>query len=446
MLFRSVKVLASSIDSAALVLLRKVASSDPSAEVRAAAVEQFVATDTSIETLNVLVGLVAGADVHVAANAVDRLAARVPGAQTKVSELVSVYNNSPSAWLRSKLFSLLQRVDPAGAVARQNAAMSASSPDLLKAVALRVVALRNPATHMQDILDAAGSDNIALRAAGLLAIADDVPAEVLDVAKAKVVVRAALASGVRDRVYYGFWCVDDRNWTDLVPDLVTALKAAKPHETEVAQYGIRLLGQFGLASELPWIDARIEDDLPWIGRSAAAAHKVLTQEDVSARVRKELRVSEPSPTAEQLTEALAGSIEFETTRGVSRMRLAEVNPLAAAKYVATVKAGALNGVRMHRDVPAFVAQFGDPSFTGRGSSPMLTRTYRTSRFDMEAGTMAIARAFVDDDSSQLFYNRVWNVRLTQGYTPLGVITAGREAMDALEYGDTFVKVRFLPAP
>lgn len=427
---------------ASLTMARDVALNDPSPAVRATMCAVFPEADSSAETMSVLAAQLADKDVHVATAAVEALSARVEGAKTKLPEITAAYNSTASAWLRSLLFVLLQKVDADGATARADAAV-ASNVDLLVAEALKDVAKRNPATHMQTFLDLSKSPNIVLRAAAYAAISDIVPEAVLDVPGAKAAAVAGFHSGHRDEVAWAMSCAKVRNWPEMIPEVAAAIRAAKPEEMEVVSYGLYVLGKMKATAELALVDSYLESDLPWIGDAAAVAHKEIAGDDVSARVRKSLRVTEPTPSDADIAAALAGEVEFETSRGVARMKFSPVNPVGAAKYAATVKAGALDGIRMHRDIAAFVGQFGDPSFGGSGNTPMLTRTYRTSRFEFEPGTFAIARGYIDDDSSQLFYNRAWNLGLTQNYTPMGVISSGMSVMDALEYGDTFVHVRFV---
>lgn len=430
--------------SASLAKLREVASGDTSMLVRTAANAEIPVADVSPETLALLATSAASSDIHLAVSAVSALSARGAAATPHLAALSTVYEQTASVWLKSRLLSLLVRLDPEGGAARVDAAMN-SADDLLQAAAIKLAAQRKPATHTAAIYAAASSTKTPVALAALNAIAEDIPADVIVLDDAKAAAKAALASGRPELRTYAFWIVENRKFVDMVPDIVAAANAAKSNELDVVTYAMYVLAKLGATSQLAWIDSHLGSDYPWVGQSAADAHKALNGDDVSAQVRTSLRVASPTPSDEEIATALAGTIEFETKHGVAVVKGTSVSPVAFTRLVSIVKAGKYDGIRVHRDEPAFVGQFGDPTFTGSGGADLLMRTVRTSKFDFTPGTFAVARAYIDDDGSQLFYDRAWNVSLYSNYTPIGDTISGKSAMDALEYGDTIIHARFLPA-
>jgi cyclophilin family peptidyl-prolyl cis-trans isomerase len=76
-------------------------------------------------------------------------------------------------------------------------------------------------------------------------------------------------------------------------------------------------------------------------------------------------------------------------------------PVAATRFVALAKAGFYDGIVVHRVVPGFVAQFGDPDGDGYGGAGALLRC-ETSPLPFGALDVGVALAGRDTGSSQLF--------------------------------------------
>jgi len=78
-----------------------------------------------------------------------------------------------------------------------------------------------------------------------------------------------------------------------------------------------------------------------------------------------------------------------------------LTPVAATRFVALAKAGFYDGIVVHRVVPGFVAQFGDPDGDGYGGAGTLLRC-ETSPVPFGALDVGVALAGRDTGSSQLF--------------------------------------------
>ena len=76
-------------------------------------------------------------------------------------------------------------------------------------------------------------------------------------------------------------------------------------------------------------------------------------------------------------------------------------PIAATRFVALAKAGFYDDVVVHRVVPGFVAQFGDPAGDGFGGAGKLLRC-ETSPVPFGPLDVGVALAGRDTGSSQLF--------------------------------------------
>ena len=93
-------------------------------------------------------------------------------------------------------------------------------------------------------------------------------------------------------------------------------------------------------------------------------------------------------------------------------------PLAAARFVALARAGFYRGIVVHRVVPGFVAQFGDPAGDGYGGSGELLRC-ETSPVPFGPLDVGVALAGRDTGSSQLFVTLARYPRLDGEYARVG---------------------------
>src|SRR6202020_1561526 len=76
-------------------------------------------------------------------------------------------------------------------------------------------------------------------------------------------------------------------------------------------------------------------------------------------------------------------------------------PIAATRFAALAKGGFYDGIVVHRVVPGFVAQFGDPDGDGYGGAGTLLRC-ETSTLPFCPLDVGVALAGRDTGSSQLF--------------------------------------------
>ncbi|HEX7666752.1 MAG TPA: peptidylprolyl isomerase, partial [Polyangiaceae bacterium] len=112
-------------------------------------------------------------------------------------------------------------------------------------------------------------------------------------------------------------------------------------------------------------------------------------------------------------------------------------PVAAARLKSLAQAGFFKGIVIHRVVPGFVAQFGDPEGDGFGGSGKLLRC-ETSPLPFLPGDVGIALAGRDTGSSQLFVTLSRTPHLDGEYTHLGRADG---PWDALVEGDAVGDVK-----
>jgi cyclophilin family peptidyl-prolyl cis-trans isomerase/uncharacterized SAM-binding protein YcdF (DUF218 family) len=95
-------------------------------------------------------------------------------------------------------------------------------------------------------------------------------------------------------------------------------------------------------------------------------------------------------------------VTFETDAGqLAIVFEPDLAPVAVARFVLLARKGFYNGLAVHRVVPGFVAQFGDPGGDGYGGSGSLLRC-ETSPVPFRALDVGVALSGRDTGSSQLF--------------------------------------------
>ncbi|HUJ63588.1 MAG TPA: peptidylprolyl isomerase [Kofleriaceae bacterium] len=132
-----------------------------------------------------------------------------------------------------------------------------------------------------------------------------------------------------------------------------------------------------------------------------------------------------------------------TTRGEIVIDLRpDVAPWNVATIVALTRRGFYDGTELHRVVPDFVVQGGDPTGSGAGGPGFTVPAEPASSADgpgFVAGGVGIADAGRDSGGSQFFIMHSRASHLDGRYTWIGSVAAGQKYADALEIGDTIVK-------
>ncbi len=131
-------------------------------------------------------------------------------------------------------------------------------------------------------------------------------------------------------------------------------------------------------------------------------------------------------------------VEVETPKGSFeiRMNVAEA-PLNTWNFLGLVTTGYFDGLGIHRVVPGFVAQGGDPRRDGFGGPGYMVRC-ELGMTPYEIGTVGMALAGRDTGGSQFFVSYGRAPHLEGGYTVLGKVAEGMEVVSRLLPGDTIL--------
>ena len=116
----------------------------------------------------------------------------------------------------------------------------------------------------------------------------------------------------------------------------------------------------------------------------------------------------------------------------------EVAPWAVAAIVALTRRGFFDHLMVHRVVPNFVVQGGDPTETGSGGPGFALPAepgIATDGPGFAVGGVGMADAGRDSGGSQWFVMHGRAPHLDGRYTWVGVVSAGQDVADALQIGD-----------
>jgi cyclophilin family peptidyl-prolyl cis-trans isomerase/HEAT repeat protein len=156
------------------------------------------------------------------------------------------------------------------------------------------------------------------------------------------------------------------------------------------------------------------------------------------------RAAEPGRPPEELERLRHGTqrLVFETDAGALELELdADAAPVSVTRMVELAQSGFFDGVAVHRVVPGFVVQFGDPGGDGYGGAERRALRDELGPEPFEPGSVGIALAGRDTGSSQLFVTLGSYPHLDGEYARIGRAGPG---WARLVRGDVLRRVR--PAP
>jgi len=229
-----------------------------------------------------------------------------------------------------------------------------------------------------------------------------------------------------------------RNAPHPEPSVVQALTQAYAamsthHNIEVQSLLLDAIGALQILSLKSAVNDACASDNPTL-REHAEKSLLLLGEPVR-RCDKFAPASAASITEPALRKPL---LSFETDAGSLTLQLdSTFAPSAVARIVTLAQAGFYDGLLVHRVVPGFVAQFGDPAGDGYGGDDQPPLRCETSPVAFETGSVGVALAGRDTGSSQLFVTLGRYPHLDGEYAWLGSAGPG---WDRLAAGDRIVHV------
>jgi cyclophilin family peptidyl-prolyl cis-trans isomerase/HEAT repeat protein len=132
---------------------------------------------------------------------------------------------------------------------------------------------------------------------------------------------------------------------------------------------------------------------------------------------------------------------IETARGTIEIELAVLDaPQTSMNFMALARKGFFNGLQVHRVVPNFVVQDGDPRGDGEGGPGYTIRDELNDRPYLR-GTVGMALDWRDTGGSQFFITHSPQPHLDARYTVFGHVVNGMDVVDRIRQGDVVQRVR-----
>ncbi len=231
---------------------------------------------------------------------------------------------------------------------------------------------------------------------------------------------------------------------DATPLLIAALKRAQGDGLYVARTAaLDALTALDPAAARPALTAALTDR-DWAVRVRAAEH--LRRIDVGADVSAMRPAPPPSVPELSAVDALVNpqyspSAYIDTSKGTIQFELAVLDaPRTVANFMTLVRRNYFRGVQLHRVVPDFVVQDGDPRGDGEGGPGYTIRDEINQRPYLR-GTVGMALDWPDTGGSQFFITHSPQPHLDGRYTVFGQVVAGMDVVDRLQQWDTIDRIR-----
>ncbi len=229
------------------------------------------------------------------------------------------------------------------------------------------------------------------------------------------------------------------------PALVEAYRAGQRDATYVARTAaLAALTRLGGETAVPTLREALRDrDWAVRVRAASLLTSMVPGEDAAETIRPAPN-QRPVPAGEDaalVSPAYSPVAYIETDRGTIQVELAILDaPRTVANFMALARRGFFSGVPIHRVVPDFVVQDGDPRGDGEGSPGYTIRDEINERPYLR-GTVGMALDWEDTGGSQFFIALAPQPHLDARYTVFGQVIDGMAVVDRLQQWDVIRKVR-----
>ena len=273
--------------------------------------------------------------------------------------------------------------------------------------------------------------------------------------KALVAAKTPDATAVADRLIRARLTQDDA--------IVRATAASLVAEAKPADAVALLTAAWQAAKADVDIDARVAILEALVALKAEPAKALLTEslgdKDWAVRLKARAMLRTLDPAAEAAAQRPAGTrldlpvytalgsptvsprAYVETSKGTIEIALAVVDaPITTHNFATLADRGFFNGVRIHRVVPDFVVQDGDPRGDGSGG-PGYTLRDELNPLPYLRGTVGMALDGPDTGGSQWFITHSPQPHLDAKYTVFGHVVNGMDVVDTLQQADTILRVR-----
>jgi cyclophilin family peptidyl-prolyl cis-trans isomerase/HEAT repeat protein len=308
--------------------------------------------------------------------------------------------------VRMALASILAKIDPEMAVPRLRLMAADKDARVIPSVIAALVELKTSDLE-GDLLRWLDHPDVMVRAAAATAFGD------LKIPAGEVALTKAYRDGAKDGAY-------------------SARAAA-----------LGALRQYGAAVAMPVLREALADK-DWAIRVRAAA--LIRELDPAADVASAMRPGPARPETDDtdpaiVSPAVSPHVYFDTDKGTVEIELLVLDaPQTSANFLRLARDGYFTGVGIHRIVPNFVVQDGDPRGDGEGG-PGYTIRDEINLQPYQRGTVGMALEWADTGGSQWFVTHSPQPHLDARYTVFGRVVSGMDVVDRLQQWDIIRRVR-----
>jgi cyclophilin family peptidyl-prolyl cis-trans isomerase/HEAT repeat protein len=203
------------------------------------------------------------------------------------------------------------------------------------------------------------------------------------------------------------------------------------------------LAEYGADAAMPLLKEAVNDK-DWAVRVHVAG--LLAKLDPTGDYATAIRPAAGEPpsaydSADLIAPPYSPHIFLETAKGTIEFELTVLDaPQTAWSFMSLARKGFFNGLQIHRVVPNFVVQDGDPRGDGEGGPGYTIRDELNERPFLR-GTVGMALSWKDTGGSQFFITHSPQPHLDARYTAFGRVVNGMDVVDRIQQGDTIQRVR-----
>lgn len=155
-------------------------------------------------------------------------------------------------------------------------------------------------------------------------------------------------------------------------------------------------------------------------------------------------IAQEAPASEEATAAAAAvppeenilHLDLSTGGRVTIQLFPAVAPNHVERIKTLSRQGFYDGIVFHRVIEGFMAQTGDPTGTGTGSSSLPDLKAEFHHYPHLRGVVSMARAEGEDSANSQFFIIFYpRFALDNKYTVFGRVTAGMQYVDAIQRGE-----------
>ena len=213
--------------------------------------------------------------------------------------------------------------------------------------------------------------------------------------------------------------------------------------SDAREAAVGALARYGLADAGDTLKAALAD-ADWALRLRAAA--LLHSLDATADSTLAIRPAPGAPlapydAADIIHPTYSPHAFIETAKGTVEIELAVLDaPQTVQNFITLARKGYFNGLQIHRVVPNFVVQDGDPRGDGSGGPGYSIRDELNDRPYLR-GTVGMALSGPDTGGSQFFITVSPQPHLDAKYTVFGQVVQGMDVVDKLQQLDVIERIR-----